>query len=990
MSRMTRFSTLFAAAAVLQSAIVLGGVAATELFLPMVGRKPGIPPSQWDTTVWAYNPNAEAVDVTYFLLERDKANLAPIPFSDVLQPGETKKYEHAIESLFGKEAWGAIRVVAGARVVVSARVYHQLPGTNESESSGQSFAGMPKEVAIGLGESTQVLGVYQTRPAADSEIRYNYGFVEVAGASATLRVTAIDASGFALAEATHNIKPYSQLQYAFKDKFPTLSTTNCRLNVEVTSGNGAVLAYGTGIANGSQDPTTFEMVTESSALGAGAVVHDATLAGDGTEESPLGLADKAVTLPKLGTVNEPAAAAPSAAEVGSGDAASHQFLATDGVELMWADAPAVGDLTPAGITFGAADGALAQDPTQLYWDHVNHRLGLGTAAPSQQLEITGNLQLPLTQPAGLGGVIFLGGHRFLHAYDKHGDGNTFLGIQAGSFVLGEGAPGSGTWNTGVGAYALREVTTGFGNTAVGSYNLDDLHGGSFNTAVGGGALGSLMSGNDNTAVGSGALASAESGMQNTAVGSGSLASNQGSENTAVGAQSLQGSEQGHRNTAVGGFSGLGAGSENACLGYNSGRGGDRNTAVGAYSLGADNQTASENTAVGWSSLAVNSEGYGNTALGVASLQWNRIGIMNTAVGGNALSGSEDFGFGDFNTAVGFNSLGSNRGDSNTAVGTASLQRNTTGSRNTALGRYALAGNDIGLENVAVGDESLRFNLEGGGNTAVGSQSLGANSTGFLNTAVGYHSLRGNSSGQNNIAIGGFALQQSTLGSNNIGIGFGTLEGVQTGDGNVALGPSAGQFAGEVSNRLFIANGQPGSLVYGEFDSRRVMIGQLDADLPTDTLDVNGTLRVRELKAATSTHVCRDANNVLAACSSDARLKTNIVGLSDEIDVIAAVSRLRGVAFEWDRSVEAAREAEPRRQIGLIAQEVEAVLPELVRDEADGYKSLDDSRLVALLVEVAKIQQASIEVQAGRIEELETRLASLERHAPRATRGAGGR
>ena len=51
----------------------------------------------------------------------------------------------------------------------------------------------------------------------------------------------------------------SQRQVAFKDHFPTLSTENSRLEVEVISGTGKVIAYGSAIANGSQDPTTFEM-----------------------------------------------------------------------------------------------------------------------------------------------------------------------------------------------------------------------------------------------------------------------------------------------------------------------------------------------------------------------------------------------------------------------------------------------------------------------------------------------------------------------------------------------------------------------------------------------------------------------------------------------------------------------------------------------------------------------------------------------------------
>ena len=55
------------------------------------------------------------------------------------------------------------------------------------------------------------------------------------------------------------MRQWEQLQKGFKDEFPALSTQNARLTVEVTSGTGKVIAFGSGVANGSQDPATFEM-----------------------------------------------------------------------------------------------------------------------------------------------------------------------------------------------------------------------------------------------------------------------------------------------------------------------------------------------------------------------------------------------------------------------------------------------------------------------------------------------------------------------------------------------------------------------------------------------------------------------------------------------------------------------------------------------------------------------------------------------------------
>ena len=61
-----------------------------------------------------------------------------------------------------------------------------------------------------------------------------------------------------------------------------------------------------------------------------------------------------------------------------------------------------------------------------------------------------------------------------------------------------------------------------------------------------------------------------------------------------------------------------------------------------------------------------------------------------------------------------------------------------------------------------------------------------------------------------------------------------------------------------------------------------------------------------------------------------------------------------------------------RQIGLIAQEVEPILPEVVKTDSDGYKALAYDKIAAVLVEAMKEQQSQIEVLKARIEALENR------------------
>ena len=85
-------------------------------------------------------------------------------------------------------------------------------------------------------------------------------------------------------------------------------------------------------------------------------------------------------------------------------------------------------------------------------------------------------------------------------------------------------------------------------------------------------------------------------------------------------------------------------------------------------------------------------------------------------------------------------------------------------------------------------------------------------------------------------------------------------------------------------------------------------------------------------------------------SSDARLKSDVETI---VDALALVSALRGVRFTMDGS----------RQIGVIAQEVETVLPEVVRDNEAGQLSVAYGNITGLLIEAVK--------------ELAARVAELE-------------
>ncbi|MCA2507758.1 MAG: tail fiber domain-containing protein [Microcystis sp. M54BS1] len=104
-------------------------------------------------------------------------------------------------------------------------------------------------------------------------------------------------------------------------------------------------------------------------------------------------------------------------------------------------------------------------------------------------------------------------------------------------------------------------------------------------------------------------------------------------------------------------------------------------------------------------------------------------------------------------------------------------------------------------------------------------------------------------------------------------------------------------------------------------------------------------------------------------SSDERLKKNISTLEGALDKLL---QLRGVSYEWKEPEKQGNLTGP--QMGLIAQEVEAVFPEWIGVDADGYQTLSIRGFEALVVEALKELKAENEALKKRCEELERQLA----------------
>jgi chaperonin cofactor prefoldin len=107
-------------------------------------------------------------------------------------------------------------------------------------------------------------------------------------------------------------------------------------------------------------------------------------------------------------------------------------------------------------------------------------------------------------------------------------------------------------------------------------------------------------------------------------------------------------------------------------------------------------------------------------------------------------------------------------------------------------------------------------------------------------------------------------------------------------------------------------------------------------------------------------------NITAYYSSDINLKDNIRPIES---ALFKVQQIRGVTFDWNEKA-GKLEQEKGHDVGLIAQEVEKVLPEVIQIRKDGIKAISYEKVVPLLVEAIKEQQVTIENLTKRIELLE--------------------
>ena len=275
----------------------------------------------------------------------------------------------------------------------------------------------------------------------------------------------------------------------------------------------------------------------------------------------------------------------------------------------------------------------------------------------------------------------------------------------------------------------------------------------------------------------------------------------------------------------------------------------------------------------------------------------------------------------------------------------SLLSNTENHFNTAIGAGTLLANTAD-NNTATGAGALLSNTTGSFNTANKAFALLHNTTGVENTANGYRALSGNATGVGNTAYGSEALVQTT-GNNNIALGVHAGFNISTGSNNIHIGNvGAGNESGTVrigdnnQTRTFIAGingvnqGSPAAVFINTFS------GQLGTTPP----------------------------------SSSRRYKKEIKPMDTASEAVLA---LKPVSFHYKSD----KTCTP--QFGLIAEEVAAVDPDLVRCDENGeiytvrYEAVNAMLLNEFLKEYRKVEELEKQVErlAAGLEKVSAQLAA---------------
>ena len=300
------------------------------------------------------------------------------------------------------------------------------------------------------------------------------------------------------------------------------------------------------------------------------------------------------------------------------------------------------------------------------------------------------------------------------------------------------------------------------------------------------------------------------------------------------------------------------------------------------------------------------------------------------------------------TVAGSATIGGNSTINGMTIGTSPLYRNTVigtnvpynGGQDNAFYGYEANKNNIGGGfNTSIGSKANYTSTYGGYNVAVGSLAM-YNNTSSYNTSIGAEALRSNTTAYANTAVGYQAGYNTTTGNNNTFVGSSSGTAITVGSKNTILGRYSGNQNGldirTANNQVVISDGD--GKPYYRVDGTAS---------PTPLhyfLNMSGGAGTNTLKYHTST-------GGFTYDTSSARYKENI---RDSVYGLSHVMQMRSAQFEYKDG--------GRSDVGLIAEELDLIIPELVGKNKDGEPdSVSYDRMVSVLVKA--IQELKAEFDA---------------------------